>query len=110
NGRSVNKDLTNKEGQVYNAWLKMDFGQADNNGNYKLKQFHQNYGFDLEKALSKLPIRELANEDDKLALLNSLRKGNRHAVTAMQDGKEHRQYIEANPQFKSVTIYDSNLN
>ncbi len=24
-GRSINKDLTNKEGQVYNAWMQMDF-------------------------------------------------------------------------------------
>ncbi len=35
-GRSVNKDLTNKEGQVYNAWVQMDFKQSDDNGNFKL--------------------------------------------------------------------------
>ncbi len=53
NGRSINKDLTTKEGQMYNAWMQMDFKQADNNGNYKLKQFHQNYGYDLVSALGK---------------------------------------------------------
>ena len=37
NGRAVNKDLTNKEGQVYNTWMQMDFKQMENNGNYKLK-------------------------------------------------------------------------
>ena len=41
NGRAVNKDLTNKEGEVYNTWLQMDFKQTDNNGNYKMKHFHQ---------------------------------------------------------------------
>lgn len=35
NGRAVNKDLTNKEGEIYNAWIQMDFKQTDNNGNYK---------------------------------------------------------------------------
>jgi phosphoglycerate-specific signal transduction histidine kinase len=64
NGRAVNKDLTNKEGQLYNAWVQLDFKNADAQGNYKLRQFHQNYGFDLEKVLSALPIKELASEQD----------------------------------------------
>ena len=33
NGRAVNKDLTTKEGQKYNAWAQMDFKDTDNNGN-----------------------------------------------------------------------------
>ena len=28
-GRAINKDLTNKEGQVYNAWMQMDFKEPD---------------------------------------------------------------------------------
>ena len=54
-GRFVNKDLANKEGQIYNAWIQMDFKQSDDNGNFKLKQYHQNYGYDLEAVLSKVP-------------------------------------------------------
>ncbi|OJV19766.1 MAG: hypothetical protein BGO21_22155 [Dyadobacter sp. 50-39] len=105
-GRAVNKDLTNKEGQLYNAWVQLDFKNADSNGNYKLKQFHQNYGFELEKALAKLPIKELGNEQDKTRLIESLQKGNRQSVTFSENGSEQRRYIEANPQFKSVTVYD----
>jgi hypothetical protein len=107
-GRAVNKDLTNKEGQFYNAWVKLDFKNADNNGNYKLKHFHQNYGFELEKALAKLPIKELGNEQDKARLIESLHKGNRQSVTFSENGTEQRRYIEANPQFKSVIVYDEN--
>src|ERR1044071_10399868 len=62
NGRAINKDLTNKEGQVYNAWVQMDFKETDKNGNYQLKHYHQNYGFDLEKELTKYSIKELENE------------------------------------------------
>lgn len=108
-GRAVNKDLTNKEGQVYNAWVQMDFKQADNNGNYKLKQFHQNYGYDLNNALGKHPIKELGNEQDKARLLESLHKGNRQSVTFLQNGNEMKHFIEANPQFKSINIYDNNM-
>ena len=108
-GRAVNKDLTNKEGQVYNAWIQMDFKQTDNNGNYKLKQFHQNYGYDLNTALAKHPIKELDNEQDKVRLLESLHKGNRQSVTFLQNGNEQKHFIEANPQFKSINIYDNNM-
>ena len=108
-GRAVNKDLTNKEGQVYNAWVQMDFSQTDKNGNYGLKQYHQNYGFDLEKELAKHPIKELANEQEKGRLIESLQKGNRQAVTVVKEGTEQRVYIEASPRFKSLNIYDSSL-
>lgn len=109
NGRSVNKDLSNKEGQVYNAWVQMDFKQADTNGNYKLKQFHQNYGYDLNSALDKHPIKELTNEQDKIRLTESLQKGNRQSVTFLQNGSEQKHFIEANPQFKTINIYDSQM-
>lgn len=107
-GRSVNKDLTNKEGQVYNAWVQLDFKNTDQAGNYKLKQFHQNYGFELEKALAKLPIKELGVEQDKIRLIESLQKGNRQSVTFTANGAEQKRMIEANPQFKSITVYDEN--
>ncbi len=108
-GRSVNKDLTNKEGQVYNTWIQMDFKQSDDNGNFKLKHYHQNYGYDLEAALSKHPIRELSNEEYKSNLMDSLKKGNRQSATLLRDGAEQKIYLEANPRFKTITIYDSNM-
>lgn len=55
NGRAVNKDLTNQEGQKYNAWLQIDWNQKDNNGNHKFKMIHEAYGFKLDDVLSKHP-------------------------------------------------------
>ncbi len=109
NGRAVNKDLTNKEDQVYNAWVQLDFKQTDANANYKFKQFHENYGYDINAALNKHPIKELDTEQDKTRLIESLQKGNRQSVTFMQNGSEKKQFIEANPQFKTINIYDSNM-
>lgn len=108
-GRAVNKDLTSKEGQVYNSWVQMDFKEADGNGNFKLNQYHQNYGYDLEAALSKHPIKELDTAKFKDDLMDSLKKGNVQSVTFMKDGKEVKHYIEANPQFKTINAYDGNL-
>ncbi len=108
-GRSVNKDLTNKEGQVYNAWVQMDFKQSDNNGNFKLKHYHENYGYDLEAVLSRHPLKELGNEEHKSNLINSLKKGNLQSATVQLNGTEQKRFIEANPQFKTINIYDSNM-
>ena len=67
------------------------------------------YGFDLEKALAKYPIKELTGEEDKTRLMESLQKGNRQAVTFSKDGAEQKMFIEANPRFKSINVYDSHL-
>jgi hypothetical protein len=108
-GRSVNKDLTNKEGQAYNAWLQLDFSQKDKNDNFKVKQFHSGYGYDLEATLKKFPIKELTNDEEKVKLMKSLEKGNLQPVTFLKEGKEEKMHIEANPQFKALSLYDSKM-
>jgi hypothetical protein len=107
-GRAVYKDLTNKEEQIYKAWVQLDFKEADTNGNFKLNHYHQNYGYDLETALSKHPIKELQNPEYKKYLIDSLKKGNLQSATFIKDGNENKQYIEANPQFKTINVYDDN--
>lgn len=108
-GRAVNKDLTSKEGQVYNAWIQLNFKQSDDRGNFKLKYYHENYGYDLEAALSKHAIKELGNDEYKSNLMDSLKKGNLQSVTFQINGTDQKRYIEANPQFKTVNIYDSGM-
>lgn len=109
NGRAVNKDLTNKEGEKYNAWLQKDFKDMDNDGNYKIKQFHQNYGYNLNGELAKLPIKELSNNQDMVSLIQSLQKGNLQSVTLTDGNKDQKFFIEANPQFKTINVYDGNM-
>ncbi|WP_339869641.1 hypothetical protein [uncultured Algoriphagus sp.] len=107
-GRAVNKDLVNKEQEKYNAWVQLDFKETDNQGNFKLKQFHENYGFDLQKALEKHPIKELGNPEDQSKLMDSLKKGNRQSVTFTGSEGEQKRFVEASPQFKNVNTYDAN--
>lgn len=109
NGRSVNKNLTNQEGQPYNAWLQLDWSQKDNHGNHKFKMIHQAYGYDLEKELSKHPIRELGDPTTKERLIQSLERGNLHQVTFQKADREDKMFIEANPQFKTLNVYDAKL-
>lgn len=121
-GRAINKDWSKMEkadendnaryiatGEKYNAWMQLDFKESDENGNFKQHKFHENYGFNLEKVLEKHPIKELANNTDKDRLMESLQKGNRQSITFMKNETEQKQFIEANPKERAITIYDSNM-
>ncbi len=106
-GRAVNKDLVSMEGQKYNAWIQLNFGEKDLHNNYKVKQYRAQYGYDLEKTLEKYPIRELGDAELRAALLRSLRKGNQHTVSFDKSTKTEKMFIEANPQFKTINIYST---
>ena len=108
-GRSVHKDLVTKEGQPYKAWMQLDFENKGKNNNFEVKQFHEKYGFDLKAAVEKFPITDLKEPDKEKALMQSLQKGNVQSVTIEKDGGSHRMFIEADPQFKKVNLYDSNM-
>ncbi|MFH6957262.1 hypothetical protein ACHRV1_07630 [Flavobacterium aquidurense] len=96
-GRAVQKEK---------SWIQLDLNDKDASGNHRIKEFHSGYGYDLEKAVQKLPLKELSNKTQADKLKDDLKQGNRLPVTLIKNGNEHRFYIEANPQFKSVNIYD----
>ncbi|MFT4154801.1 hypothetical protein, partial [Parafilimonas sp.] len=107
NGRSVHKELTTKEGEKYKAWLQLDFKESDANGNFKIKSYHENYGYDLQAVLQKHPIKELSDPDSKSRLIESLERGNRQSVTLTIQGKEQKVFVEAVLQFKSLNFYEA---
>lgn len=108
-GRAVNKDLVNKDGERYNAWVQLDFDQKGSGDNFKVKQYSSNYGYDLEVSVARHPVKELLDSEQKDKLMRSLSRGNIQSVTFTRDGQEERMYLEANPQFKTVTVYDNQM-
>lgn len=108
-GRSVHKDLVTKEGQPYKAWIQLDVENKGKNSNFEVKQFHEKYGFDLKASVEKFPIADLNDPAKEKALMQSLQKGNVQSVTIEKDGNSHKMFIEADPQFKRVNLYDSNM-
>ncbi|HLY72002.1 MAG TPA: hypothetical protein VKR53_19845 [Puia sp.] len=108
-GRAVYKEMTGKEGNKYNAWIQLDFKETDQYGNFKLKQFHDNYGFDLKATLEKYQVKELPSSENSISLIESLQRGNREAVSITKDGNEQKLYIEASPRFKSLNLYDGDM-
>lgn len=88
------------------TWLQLDFNDKDQHGNFRIKQFHSDYGYDLDKVLQQLPLKELLNKNETEKLKEALKNGDRISISFVKNGNEQRFYIEANPQFKSVNIYD----
>lgn len=104
-GRAVYKNLINMDGEKYNAWIQLNFGEKDLHNNYKMKQFSSQYGYDLEKTLEKYPIRELNDTQLRNSLIRSLKKGNLHVVTFEKSTKTEKMLIEACPQYKTINIH-----
>jgi len=108
-GRSVHKNLTDKDGEKYKAWVQLDLTAKDDKGNYKRQQYHENYGYNVNEVLAKYPIKELLDPKQKEDLVNSLQKGNVQMVTFVKEGKSEKLYLEADPKYKDVKVYDSKM-
>lgn len=107
-GRAVFKELSGKEGK-YNAWIQLDFKEKEESGNYKTRQYHQNYGYDLADTLKAYPIKEMQNEQQKERLMMSIEKGNVQSVTMSAAGRDQMFFIQANPQYKTITVFDAHM-
>lgn len=135
NGRSVEKEFTRKmnaqekeqykaefkldpsqrglpenwdKAPTYKAWIKLDMQHRDEHGHLIQKQYHQNFGFDLEKSLAKLPLRKMDASQEHEMLL-SLKKGNITPVQFTIDGADKKMHLAADPQFKAITVYDDTM-
>ena len=106
-GRAVHKTLTNQQNEKYGAWLQLDFKNVSQTGNYEFRKLHDKYGFDLEATLAKYPIKDLKNEESKKELIRSLQRGNLQLATFEMGGREEKLFIAANPEYKTLTAYNT---
>lgn len=105
-GRAVEKEFYSQQNVPYLAWKQLDFSAKDKHNNYEYKTFHENYGYDVTSALERMPVKDLERHSAKEDLIRSLKKGNLQAATA-ENGE--RVYLAANPQFKSINVFDKDM-
>ena len=108
-GRAVHKQLYNLEGQKYQSWLTLDDKNLTENGNKKIKHYHENYGYDIDKVIAGKGIKELEDPKAKEELMYSLKKGNAQQITIGGEDGDKKYFIAANPQFKTVDLYDHQM-
>lgn len=106
-GRSVLKTFTKKDVDnpekliAYKAWVSIDFKNTDKHGNYKM--IKKPY-YNIAKTLESFPFYKNKDEQARLDLKSSLEKGNLQRVAV----GEQIYFIAANPEYKTISIYDSN--
>jgi len=108
-GRAVHKQLFNKDGEKYQAWLQLDNDNLTKNGNKEIKKFNENYGFDIEQVISGKGIKEMATAEGQENLFRSLKKGNLQQITVERDGGEKKYFIATSPQYKTVDLFDHQM-
>ncbi|WP_289058405.1 hypothetical protein [uncultured Flavobacterium sp.] len=91
------------------SWFQLDFNDKNASGNYHLKEFRNEYAYDLEKTLKAIPLKEISSQYEMEKLKHALRQGDRVSVVLIKNGRESQIYLEANPQFRSLNIYDQHL-
>ncbi|SFA56461.1 hypothetical protein SAMN04488511_1169 [Pedobacter suwonensis] len=113
---SVNKNLYNKEGQLYNTWLTLDIkGPKDEYGNYPVNSYHENYykkhPFDLGEVLKSvaIPVKELESISGREDIALSLRKAHLVPVTIMHNSAEQKGFLSVDPKAGSVTVLDQKM-
>lgn len=105
-GRAIQKEMFTANGDRYEVFMKTDFSQKDDYQNYKMDYFNQKHGYDVEKALEKFPIKELANPELKWEITNALKAGEQVPVTMDIQGKEVNMLISMNPRFRTLNVSD----
>jgi len=109
-GRAVHKEFGMKDSdKTYHAWAKLDFSKPEKSG-FEINRYHENYGYDIEKALDRFPIKELEDPALKKGIISSLEKGNSQMVTMQKDDQEARFYVEASPRGKTLNVRDELYN
>jgi hypothetical protein len=86
------------------VWKQFYLNDKDSDGNFRMKEFPIRYEFDIEKELKKLPIKE-----HDIELSDKLKAGNQVEVMGQVDGRAFTFHIAANPQLKSIDIFDEGL-
>lgn len=90
--------------EAYHAWAQIDFSQKDKYGNNKMNYYNDKYGFDLEKSLGKIPIKDF--DQKKEGIMNAMRRGEQPQVTVIENNTEKTRILKADPKYKSVLMYD----
>jgi hypothetical protein len=108
-GRSAHKTFKNKEGEPYEAWVKIDFKNQDDYGNNKLKRFSEGWKYDLSHQLHKHPIKELQTATQKEELMRKLKKGDLVEVNFVIDKQDVKRHVAANPADRNILVYDESF-
>ncbi|RZJ82675.1 MAG: hypothetical protein EOO20_24170 [Chryseobacterium sp.] len=102
-------DPESKQYKKIDLWYKLNFNAVDKLGEHPIKWFFPQHGYDLEQSFSRFPFLELTDADLRESAIKALRYGNLISLPMEIDGKRQEVYISAEPEDKTLNIYDQQM-
>ncbi|MCX2476332.1 hypothetical protein OQZ33_18505 [Pedobacter sp. MC2016-05] len=102
-------DPGSKQYKKIDLWYKLNFNAVDKLGEHPIKWFFPKHGYDLEQSFSRFPFLELTDNDLRESAIKALRYGNLISLPMEIDGKRQEVYISAEPEDKTLNIYDQKM-
>ncbi len=90
------------------VWFKLNLDVQDAYGNHPLKKFYPEFKFDLSAAIDKYPFKSM-DESAKDTMVKLLKNGNLAQAEMMVGKKAVQVFVNANPQFKGLDVFDRNM-
>ncbi|MCH5717810.1 hypothetical protein [Niabella hibiscisoli] len=104
-GRAVCKDHW-KDNEKYQSWHVLNFEKKTAKGNAKIDNYHENYGYDVAKALQNLNWSKVTGQGMPPWAEENLRKGDPLRGTLEVNGMDVEANIIANPKSREVLGVD----
>lgn len=99
---------TGKQPEKVNMWFKLNLDVTDAYGSHPLRTFRPEYGYDLADAIGKYPLKGLDTPEKMQEAITSLKNGNYLHTDLLIGKKAVPVSVTANPQMKTIDIYDKN--
>jgi len=105
-GRSVYSTYRDSGRQV-ELYRRIDFTAKDERSNNMVRSTYvDKQRYNLEALLSKMPVQGMTNEE-KFAVIDALRNGDRVGVTVKQGNNRERVFMEATPHIGTITVFNA---
>ncbi len=101
-------DKDARETLTVKPWIQLDLTKPNKNG-FEVIEWNEGRGYNLREAVGKFAINEMDGTKQESDLFKSLEKGNMQAATVQINDNTQAIYLAANPQYKTINVYDSHF-
>lgn len=108
-GRAVLKKIKGEGENAEMEWSRLNLSKKKDNGQYPVETW-PGEKYDLKAAINKFAVLEMDGGDLEKDLLKSIERGNAQSATMDTGGEPLKVFLEANPEYKTINVYDNHFN
>lgn len=103
------EERTAEKPEKTRVWFKLNLDITDAFGQHPLRTLYPEYGYNLENSLDKYPLKDLKDPAKRAEAVKTMTYGNLAEAVLTIGKKSEPVWIAANPQMKTIDIYDKNM-